>query len=133
MSDPRDRIFDTEFSDLRRLPESAGTLDTLLRADDEWNAAYHWRDPKRLLHMLAEDWVGFFPDGTIIFKRDLLEGMRSNPPASLMFERHASLVFGNTGVTRGTLYADGERIQSFLRVYAWKGGKWWAVSVQVVA
>lgn len=132
-SNDQDRIFDTDFLDLRGIPEPEGTIDSLLRADEEWNAAYHHRDPERLMTMLADDWVGFFSDGTIVFKNDLLDGMRHNPPFKLMFERHASLVFGGTGITRGTLYANGERVQSFLRVYAWKGGQWWAVSVQVVA
>lgn len=127
-----DRIFDTDFLDLRGLPDQVGTIDSLLRADEAWNAAYHHRDPERLITMLADDWVGFFPDGSIAFKNDLIDGMAHNPPATLMFERHASLVYSNTGITRGTLYADGERVQSFLRVYTWKGGQWWAVSVQVV-
>lgn len=129
---PQDRIFDTDFLDLRGLPEATGTIDALLKADEAWNAAYHHRDAERLITMLADDWVGFFPDGTIAFKNDLLEGMAHNPPAQLMFERHACLVFSNTGVTRGTLYIGGERVQSFLRVYTWKGSQWWAVSVQVV-
>lgn len=115
-----------------RLSEETATVDSLLKADEAWNAAYHHRDPERLRPMLADDWVGFFPDGTLAFKQDLLEGMAHNPPTALMFERHASLVFGHTGITRGTLYAGGERVQSFLRVYTWKGGQWWAVSVQVV-
>ncbi|WP_291427102.1 nuclear transport factor 2 family protein [Deinococcus sp.] len=130
---PRTQIFDTEFSDLRGVPGEYGDVDSLLRADEAWNAAYHWRDPERLIDMLADDWIGFFPDGTIAFKTDLLEQLPRHPPATLMFERHASLVFGHTGITRGTLYADGVRLQSFLRVYTWQGGKWWAVIVQVVA
>ncbi len=82
--------------------------------------------------ILADDWMAFFPDGQVVFKPDLLEGMRHNPPAALMFERHAARVFGDTAVTRGTLYADGGRMQSFLRVYARRGSEWRAVSVQVV-
>lgn len=112
--------------------EAVGTLDSLLRADEAWNAAYHWHDPERLLPLLAEDWVGFFPDGTAAFRHDLIEGLRRTPQAALMFERHGSRVYGHTGITRGTLYADGVRVQSFLRVYSWQGGQWWAVSVQVV-
>lgn len=129
---PQDQLFDTDFRDLRGPLEETGNVDSLLRADEAWNAAYHHRDPKRLMTMLADDWVGFFPDGTVVFKRELLEGLTQNPPVTLMFERHATLTFGNTGITRGTLYANGERVQSFVRVYSWQGGQWWAVSVQIV-
>lgn len=107
-------------------------LDAVLGLDDAWNAAYHQRDPAAMATVLADDWVGFFPDGRAIFKADLLEGMRGNPPATLMFERHAARVTGETGVTRGTLYANGVRVQSFLRVYARREGQWQAVGVQVV-
>jgi ketosteroid isomerase-like protein len=111
---------------------SPNDLNAVLLLDDRWNAAYHWRDPARMADVLADDWMAFFPDGQVVFKRDLLEGMAHNPPATLVFERHASRVFGDTAVTRGTLYADGERVQSFLRVYARRDGAWAAVSVQVV-
>ncbi|MDL2343168.1 nuclear transport factor 2 family protein [Deinococcus sp. MIMF12] len=107
-------------------------LDAVLRLDDAWNAAYHRRDPDAMAAVLADDWVGFFPDGRAVFKAELLEGMRHNPPVTLMFERHAARVHGETGFTRGTLYANGSRVQSFFRVYARRGGEWRAVGVQVV-
>lgn len=107
-------------------------LDAVLALDDAWNAAYHHRDPERLAALLAEDWMGFFPGGQVIFGAELLDGMRRNPPAALIFERHAARVYGKTAVTRGTLYANGRRMQSFLRVYAKRGGRWRAVCVQVV-
>lgn len=100
--------------------------------DDLWNAAYHHRDPQRMAGMLADDWMAFFPDGTVVFKADLLEGMMRNDPSALVFERHASRVYGDTAITRGTLYADGQRVQSFFRVFARRAGIWQAVSVQVV-
>lgn len=112
--------------------DRAADLDTVLALDDAWNAAYHHRDPARLGRVLADDWMAFFPDGQVVFRADLLEGMRHNPPAALMFERHAARLFGATAVTRGTLYANGRRVQSFLRVYAKREGEWRAVSVQVV-
>ena len=54
------------------------------------------------------------------------------PPVALAFERHASRVFGDAGLTRGTLYVNGERFQSFTRLYARRGGVWQGVAVQVV-
>ncbi|KEF34873.1 hypothetical protein RDMS_04720 [Deinococcus sp. RL] len=110
----------------------AGGLDAVLKLDDAWNAAYHRRDPAALARVLADDWVGFFPGGRAVFKAELLAGMRGNPPAALMFERHAARVYGDTAFTRGTLYANGVRVQSFFRVYARRGGEWRAVGVQVV-
>ncbi|CAM3977758.1 nuclear transport factor 2 family protein [Deinococcus marmoris] len=108
-------------------------LDAVLLLDDRWNAAYHRRSPDEMARVLHDDWLAFFPDGQVVFKRDALDGMARNPPVTLVFERHASRVFGDTAITRGTLYADGERIQSFLRVYARLEAEWHAVSVQVVS
>ncbi|ACO47276.1 nuclear transport factor 2 family protein [Deinococcus deserti] len=107
-------------------------LDEVLTLDDLWNAAYHLRDPQRMAGVLADDWMAFFPDGTVVFKADLLEGMMRNDPSALVFERHASRVYGDAAITRGTLYADGQRVQSFFRVFARRAGVWQAVSVQVV-
>lgn len=111
---------------------AASDLDAVLALDDAWNAAYHHRDPERLAGLVAEDWLGFFPDGQVVFREGLLEGMRHTPPLALMFERHAVRVYGKTAITRGTLYADGTRLQSFLRVYAKRDGQWRAVCAQVV-
>lgn len=111
---------------------SQSDLDAVLRLDDRWNDAYHRRSPDEMAGVLADDWLAFFPDGQVVFKTDALEGMARNPSATLVFERHASRVFGDAAITRGTLYAGGERIQSFLRVYARQEGQWQAVSVQVV-
>lgn len=107
-------------------------IDAVLMLDDIWNAAYHHRDPKRMASVLADDWMAFLPDGSVLFKDDLLTGMTRTPPATLVFERHASRVYGDTAITRGTLYTDGDRAQSFLRVYARRNGNWQAVNVQVV-
>jgi ketosteroid isomerase-like protein len=112
--------------------QTASDLDTVLRLDDLWNAAYHHRDPERMARVLAHDWMAFFPDGQVVFRADLLREMVNNPAAALVFERHASRVYGDAAITRGTLYAGGQRVQSFLRVYARRDGEWQAVSVQVV-
>ncbi|MBB5234398.1 nuclear transport factor 2 family protein [Deinococcus budaensis] len=118
--------------DLSSPPSPESDLDAVLALDDAWNAAYHHRDPERMAPLIAQDWMAFFPDGRVVFRAELLEGMRRNPPAALMYERHAARVFGDAAITRGTLYANGKRMQSFLRVYARRGGGWQAVSVQVV-
>lgn len=111
---------------------AASDLDAVLALDDAWNAAYHHQDPGRLEKLMAEDWLGFFPNGQVVLRADLLQGMQRHSPAALMFERHAAHVYGDTAVTRGTLYANGTRVQSFLRVYARQGGTWRVVCVQVV-
>ncbi|MDV6375832.1 nuclear transport factor 2 family protein [Deinococcus arenicola] len=107
-------------------------LDAVLGLDERWNAAYHRRSPAEMAEVLADDWIAFFPEGQMVFKHDALAGMARNPSAALVFERHASRVFGETAMTRGTLYANGERVQGFLRVYARRQGEWKAVGVQVV-
>ena len=107
-------------------------LDELLAADEQWNAAYHQRDPHKLAPLLAENWVGFTPDGLVVFREHILAGMAQQPPELLLFERHACRVHGQTGITRGTLYIGGQRVQSFLRVYARHEGRWESVGVQLV-
>ena len=114
------------------VPGQPSDLDLILALDDRWNAAYHHRDPGRLDTVLADDWLGFYHDGTTVTKQELLTGMQTNPTTPLIFERHAARVHGDTAVTRGTLYAAGTRVQSFLRVYARRDGHWQAVSVQVI-
>lgn len=107
-------------------------LDAVLALDEQWNAAYHHRRPQDLAELLHDDWLGFFPDGTVVTKAGMLQGMAQAPEATLIFERHASRVYGDTAITRGTLYVGGQRIQGFLRVYARQQGQWKVVSVQVV-
>lgn len=108
-------------------------LAALIEADEAWNSAYHLGEPELLEPMVARDWMGFTPEGVTVQRQHLLEGMSQLSPSPLMFERHASQVFGETGITRGTLYVEGERIQSFLRVYTWYQGEWLALSAQLIA
>ncbi len=112
--------------------DSLYALDAVLKLDDAWNAAYQARDPDALAAILADDWSGFFPNGLMVGKAELLSGMLSNPPARLAFERQAAQIYGDTAVTRGGLSADGVAVQGFLRVYARREGEWRAVAVQVV-
>ena len=68
--------------------------------------------------------------GMALLARYAAEARRGEvPPLS---EWLAARVFGDAAITRGTLYANGRRVQSFLRVYARRAGEWRAVSVQVV-
>lgn len=108
-------------------------LAALIEVDEAWNNAYHLGEPELLEPMVARDWMGFTPDGVTVQREHLLGSMSQLPPAPLMFERHASQVFGETGITRGTLYVEGQRVQSFLRVYAWHEGGWLALSAQLTA
>lgn len=108
------------------------TLDALLALDDRWNAAYHHGDPSALEGILAADWLGFLPDGTSIGRADLITHFPTDPAPTLMIERHAARIHGDTGITRLTLYEGPHRIQSVLRVYAQVDGHWQAISAQVV-
>ncbi|WP_420595707.1 nuclear transport factor 2 family protein [Deinococcus sp.] len=107
-------------------------LQAVLALDEAWNLAYQRRDPLAMAAVVAEDWRGFFPNGLMVGKAELLKGMLTNAPALLVFERSAAQVYGDTAITRGSLTANGVPVQGFLRVYARRGGAWHAVAVQVV-
>lgn len=112
------------------MPREPNLLDQLFVTDEEWNAAYHARDSARLGLLLAEDWVGFEEDGSILFRTEMLRRVGEHPSHDLLlFERQACRVHGYTGFTRGILYASGKPVQSFMRIYAWKD-RWQSVSVQ---
>lgn len=106
-------------------------LEELLAADEEWNAAYHTRDPQRLDALLADQWVGFSPDGAVLFKTQFLERLSKQAPELLIFERQACRVHGHTGITRGSIYLHGKAISHFMRVYSYSD-RWLGISVQLI-
>ncbi len=107
-------------------------LNTVLILDDAWNAAYTSRDTQALAEVIADDWLGFLPDGAAVGKTALLRAIAAYPDEVLVFERQAAQVCGDTAFTRGQLSTDGVHAQGFLRVYAHRAGRWQAVAVQVV-
>lgn len=107
-------------------------LAEVLAIDDAWNLADQFTNLAVLAHALADDWLGFFPNGVTLLKAQFLADRPSSPGAELVFERQAAQLYGDTAVTRGRFTADGLPVQNFLRVYARRSGKWQAVSVQVV-
>lgn len=107
-------------------------MDAILELDDLWTAAYQYRDPVELDSILATDWMGFSPVGYVLSRQEFMEGMSDIPEAEYAVKLEAWSVLGSTGMTRGTMFADGHRVQSFLRVYARRNGTWKAVSLQVL-
>ena len=107
-------------------------LNAVLILDDAWSAAYTSRDTRVLANLIADDWLGFLPDGAAVGKAALLGAIRAYPDERLVFERQAAQVCGDTAFTRGQLSANGVHAQGFLRVYARRAGHWQAVAVQVV-
>lgn len=107
-------------------------LNAVLILDDAWNTAYISRDTRALAELIADDWLGFLPDGAAVGKAALLRAIAVYPDEVLVFERRAAQVCGDTAFTRGQLSANGVHAQGFLRVYARRAGRWQAVAVQVV-
>ncbi|AZI42653.1 nuclear transport factor 2 family protein [Deinococcus psychrotolerans] len=107
-------------------------LAEVLALDDAWNRGYQSRDVGLLGGVLADDWLALFADGGVTTKLQLLAGVPSNPEAALSFERQTAQLYGDTAVVRGSLTANGQYVQSFLRIYARRAGRWQAVAVQVV-
>lgn len=127
-------FYDEENQDAASEPQvtERQLLDELLLTDEAWNAAVHARDPLLLSPLLSDAWVGFLPDGQVVFKTQMLKNLAQQPPALLLFERQACRVHHHTGITRGVLYVGGQAVQGYMRVYAWGQGRWQAVSVQLV-
>lgn len=111
--------------------------ETLVKSlDQAWNDAYLARRRERLRDVLAEDWVGVLPDGRTLTREELIAA--SAPPdvqVEQTFSNFSLHLFGGTAITTGgvAITAGGETVrQRFLRVYAKRSGRWWAVAVQVV-
>ena len=104
--------------------------------DQAWNDAYLARRRERLRNVLAEDWVGVLPDGRTLTREELIAA--AAPPdvqVEQAFSNFSLHPFDDTVITTGgvAVTAGGETVrQRFLRVYAKRGGRWWAVAVQVV-
>lgn len=108
---------------------------TLAQLDAAWNSAYSERRRHKLRDVLSEDFLAFFPDGASL-EREALIAAEAPPEATLesSFSEFSLHVFGNTAVTRGRVEVsvDAELIQQrFMRVWAKRQGRWWAVAVQV--
>lgn len=127
-------LFSQSFYEAEDLPEAhePQLLDELFATDEAWNAAVHARDPYKLAPLLSDGWVGFLPDGRVVFKTQMLKNLAQQPDALLLFERQACRVHHQTGITRGVLYVAGRPVQGYMRVFARVEGRWQAVSVQLV-
>ena len=104
--------------------------------DRAWNEAYITRRREHLREVLAEDWVGVFSNGETITRERLI--VAAAPPdleVAQTFSDFTLKMFGDTAVTTGRVEVKaGEETvrQRFMRVYAKREGRWWAVAVQVV-
>jgi ketosteroid isomerase-like protein len=126
-TDPLGR-YDLAVSDVRSAADRRA-VDVIDRA---WNEAYERNDRARLGPILAEDFEAVTADGQTVSKAQLMRP--STAPRSIAFTERSVRPHGSTAITRGrlTLEHDGRRIdQRFMRVYTKRGGRWWAVAVQV--
>ena len=104
--------------------------------DRAWNAAYRTGQRERLREILAKDWLGVFPSGETLTREKLINA--APPPGAKIeqtFSEFSLHLFGDTAVTRGRVdvrVGDEHIRQRFMRVYAKRGERWWAVAVQVI-
>jgi hypothetical protein len=110
-----------------------GTDEEEVRAlDRRWNEAYSKHERSELAEVLADNFVGFFADGRLATKVQLMGG---DAPATVTFSEFDIRIFGSTAVTRGRILVEppsGEpREQRFFRIYSKEAGRWSAVAVQV--
>ena len=104
--------------------------------DRAWNDAYCTGQRERLREVLAEDWLGVFPSGETLTREQLISAA---PPKDAQVEQTFSEfsihLFGGTAVTRGRAdvrVGDETIRQRFMRVYAKRDKRWWAVAVQII-
>jgi len=99
----------------------------------------HWlqveNDPNALESILAPDFLHVVPMG-IITKEEQLSFMRKHPGPEQRTERHFKgmhvRVYGSVGIVNGTVVEIGttRRKTLFTDVFAYRDGKWQAVSAQ---
>lgn len=104
--------------------------------DQAWNDAYHTRQRERLRDVLAEDWLGVLSSGEPLTRQQLIgAGAPAGAEVEQTFSEFLVHLFGDTAVTRGRVdvrVGDEYVRQRFMRVYAKREKRWWAVAVQVV-
>ena len=118
-------------------PKDVQTDEALVTSlDRAWNDAYRTRQRERLREVLAEDWLGVFPSGETLTREQLIgAGAPANAEVEQTFSEFSLHLFGDTALTRGRVEVKaGDELvrQRFMRVYAKREGRWWAVAVQVV-
>ena len=113
--------------------EPAGTTDeeVVRQLDRAWNEVYLCNDRAAFAEILAEDFLGAFPDGRTISKSQLMEPTEGRP---VELSELALDMFGSTAVSRGRIrveHPEGPAEQRFVRVYSKRSDRWWAVAVYV--
>ena len=93
-------------------------------------------DPVALQGILAPDFLHVVP-GAIITKEQHLQFLREHPARGQASEKHFEdlhvRVYGNAGIVNGAVIektGSGERKTLFTDVFAYRDGKWQAVSAQ---
>lgn len=105
---------------------------SLVEIDERWNNAYRRKQTTELEEIMCDDWTGFLPDGCTMSKADALERVSQIQQTFLVYDRQVWQVFGHTGIVRGVMYVNGQKMQSFLRVYVWKDQKWQSACIQIM-
>ena len=115
---------------------TADRVQALRDLENHWLAVEN--DPDALESILADDFVHVLPFG-FVTKAEQLRFMRQHPPArsaeeSRRFEDLRVRLFGDTGVVQGIVVATAKngavRKTIFTDIFAYRNGRWQAVSAQ---
>lgn len=114
--------------------EAEADIRAVTALDQAWNQAYVRGDRAPLAEILSADFVGVTPAGEEV-PRSLLLQAPKEAATQVRFSELALRCWGSTATTRGRIFVEtpsGVIEQRYMRVYAKREGRWWAVSVQVV-
>lgn len=109
------------------------------RLEREWLDAYEKRDPVAMERIVADDFTITFPDGSVMRKPQVVEGVKRPRRAGLTVrfrtEGVESRVYGDTVILMGVVvgeYREGEKVQvdesRYTDVYHKRDGRWQVVA-----
>jgi ketosteroid isomerase-like protein len=113
--------------------------ETLIQMEGEWSQADSQKDAAALDRILAEDWMGIDFEGTLLSKKQAIEGIQSDSGSltSTVLADMKVRVYGDTAIVTGTDTETGEyHGKDSSGKYRWtdvfvrRDGRWQAVSSQ---
>jgi hypothetical protein len=112
-------------------------LEDLKNIEDEWTVANLNADKKKLERILADDYVGTTPDGTMQGKADYLRDVKPEPTIQHWEFQNLKLALNGSRATLTGLVSleSSERneplVLRFTDKFVWRDGRWQAVSSEV--
>jgi ketosteroid isomerase-like protein len=111
--------------------------DEILALEATWGVAPLEGDLETVDRVTAEDWIGVGPWGEVMGKADLLEMLSSRPAPfeTATYDQVRAFVYGPCAVVTSLFRGQGKEgtfEQRFMRVYAYRDGRWQCVATQIV-